>query len=72
MLCAVGARARERWIIAVTPANDNVRVVADIAVITNPGSAFEQRTKMNHGRESANLQATLNAIKARLEAANNR
>lgn len=31
----------------------DVRVIADMAIITNPGSAFERRTEMNNGQDRA-------------------
>jgi hypothetical protein len=37
----------------------DVRVVADLAVITNPGSAFERRTDLNRGVESPKVQTFL-------------
>lgn len=50
------------------PKSDGVRVVADIAVITNPGSAFEKRTEMNQSQSSLGVQEALDALKLRVEA----
>jgi hypothetical protein len=58
--------ARVSYFIASTP--PLVRVVADIAIITNPGSGFEQRTEMNGSQDSVRVQALLDEIKASLEA----
>lgn len=44
-----------------------VRVVADCQLITNPGSAFEQKTNVNNNAETANIQGWLNGIKSELE-----
>ena len=44
------------------------RVVADIAIITNPGSGFKPRTEMNGSQDSVQIQAMLDQIKATLEA----
>jgi hypothetical protein len=58
--------ARVSYSIAATP--PTVRVVADIAIITNPGSGFEQRTEMNGSQDSVQVQALLDNMKASLEA----
>lgn len=42
----------------------DTRIVADMAVITNPGSAFERRTPMNNNQDSTEIQELLNRIKA--------
>lgn len=44
-----------------------VRVIADCAVITNPGSGFERKTDANTNGETANVQGWLNSIKNDLE-----
>jgi uncharacterized protein YceK len=46
---------------------NTVRVVADCAVITNPGSAFERRTNANNNAETANIQSWLDGIKRSLQ-----
>lgn len=43
------------------------RVVADIAVITNPGSPFERRRDFNHGQDSPTFQTILDRIKSEME-----
>jgi hypothetical protein len=45
----------------------DVRVIADMAIITNPGSAFERRTEMNNGQDSPMVQTFLDGIKAEKE-----
>ena len=45
-----------------------IRVVADIAIITNPGSAFERRTEMNQHQDSLDVQRALDALKSAVEA----
>jgi hypothetical protein len=59
--------ARVSYFIAATP--PAVRVVADIAVITNPGSGFEQRTEMNASQASVEVQGLLDQVKVSLEIA---
>ncbi|MBC6436935.1 MAG: hypothetical protein GDA52_02075 [Rhodobacteraceae bacterium] len=44
------------------------RVVADMAIITNPGSAFERRTPMNTSQDSLGIQRILNDLKRTIEA----
>ena len=44
------------------------RVIADLAIITNPNSPFEQRTDMNASADSNNIQDLLDTLKRRLEA----
>lgn len=44
-----------------------VRVIADIAVITNPGSGYERRNDYNHHPDSLLFQQELNLVKNRLE-----
>ncbi len=39
------------------------RVVADIAIVTNPGSAFERQTNMNGNQDSLQVQAMLESLK---------
>lgn len=46
---------------------DTTRVVASFAAVTNPGSAFERVTPLNNNPDTAEYQALLNDIKARLE-----
>ena len=40
-----------------------VRIVADLAVITNPGSAYERRTDFNQSQPSLDLQRMLNQLR---------
>ena len=49
------------------PIDDSVRVVADAAMITNAGSAFERRTDMNNSNSSARIQEMLDDVKRQLE-----
>ena len=44
------------------------RVIADLAIITNPNSPFEQRTDMNASAASNLIQDLLDSLKRRLEA----
>jgi len=44
----------------------STRVVADIAIITNPGSAFERQTNMNSNQESVKVQEMLDGLKRAL------
>lgn len=46
---------------------DDVRVVADMAIITNPGSAFERRMDVSAGADSPVIQAFLTTIAADLQ-----
>ena len=46
---------------------DDVRVVADMAIITNPGSAFEQRMDVSAGADSPLIQAFLTSVATDLE-----
>lgn len=50
-----------------TDMNNETRVVADIKIVTNPGSAFERLTNLTHGQDSIKIQELLNQIKYRLE-----
>ena len=42
----------------------DVRVVADMAIITNPGSSFERRTDVSAGAEAPKIQEFLDQIAA--------
>lgn len=42
---------------------DTVRVVADLSIITNPGSAFERRMEMNSNQDSLEFQGMLNQLR---------
>ena len=55
---------------SIAPIGDSVRVVADLAIITNPGSGFERRTDMNQGQDSPKIQQMLYSIRDRLQATN--
>jgi hypothetical protein len=57
--------ARMAFTIAQTRAG--VRVIADVALITNPGSAFERRTVLNQHRASIQVQTMLEQLKADVE-----
>lgn len=57
--------ARVSYMIATIGAD--VRVVSDMAIITNPGSGFEQRTEMNNSQDSSDVQRLLNEIKYTVE-----
>ena len=46
------------------PIANETRIVTDIAVVTNPGSAFERRTPMNNSADSGKVQAMLDVLKA--------
>lgn len=46
------------------PIGGETRVVADMAIITNPGSAFERRTDVNGSADSPIIQGLLNDVKA--------
>jgi hypothetical protein len=43
------------------------RVVGSLAVITNPGSAFEHQTSFDQSQDSANIQQALNFLKLSME-----
>jgi hypothetical protein len=45
----------------------STRVVASLAAITNPGSAFEQVTPMDNSKDSLIFQQFLNELKSSLE-----
>ena len=45
-----------------------IRVVADLAIVTNPGSAFERHTNMNANQDSLGVQKLLLQIKSQVEA----
>lgn len=51
----------------ITPSPPVTRVVADFAIITNPGSSFERRTDFNNNQDSVQIQSMLDQIKAELE-----
>ncbi len=56
---------RASYYITSTP--PTVRVVADLAVITNAGSGFERRTDVNGNEDTLKIQMQLDGIKASLE-----
>jgi C-terminal processing protease CtpA/Prc len=45
----------------------STRVVADVAIITNPGSAYERRTDLNGGAYNYDLQIMLDDVNASLD-----
>ena len=47
---------------------DTIRVVADLAIITNPGSAFERQTNMNANEDSRKIQDLMDRVKGNVEA----
>ena len=47
---------------------DAIRVVADLAIITNPGSAFERQTNMNANEDSRKIQGLLDRVKSNVDA----
>lgn len=51
----------------ISPTNENVRVIADMSIITNPGSAFERRMDMNHSKDATLVQQKLRTVKERAE-----
>ena len=58
--------ARITYTLAASP--KSVRVIVDLAVITNPGSAFERRTPANHYREALEYQGILDNLRREIEA----
>lgn len=52
---------------SVVPSGNTIRVIADLAVITNPGSAFERRMSMNSHQNSKGIQALMDAVKIQTE-----
>lgn len=46
---------------------ESVRVIVDLAVITNPGSAFERRTPANHSRDALEYQGILDNSRREIE-----
>lgn len=46
---------------------NSTRVVADLQIVTNPGSAFERLTNMNQSQDSRKIQEMLQRIKYQLE-----
>jgi hypothetical protein len=48
------------------PIGAETRIVADMAIITNPGSSFERRTDVNSSGDSPIIQGLLNDVKAEI------
>jgi membrane-associated protease RseP (regulator of RpoE activity) len=46
---------------------NDTRVIGDVAVITNPGSAFERRTELNNGVDAYDLQTGLQRLSAAMD-----
>jgi hypothetical protein len=46
-----------------TKRNDGTRIVMDAQVVTNPGSAYERTTDLNHNAETKKFQAMLNDLR---------
>lgn len=57
--------AHARLAFTLTEKDGSTRVVANMAIVTNPGSAYEKLAPMNNSVDSRNLQAWLNGLKAR-------
>jgi hypothetical protein len=47
---------------AITETNGATRVVADLGIVTNPNSGFEQVTPMNNSQSAIEFQSILNGI----------
>ena len=47
---------------SIAQVGEDVRVVADFAVITNPGSAFERRTDLNESAATTDVQTLLEEV----------
>lgn len=62
------ATPSERIVFTFAPIGENTRVVASLMIVTNPGSAFERLTPINAGEGVDRTQATLDEIKASVEA----
>lgn len=60
------AQPDERVTYTFAPLGIETRIVADVAVVTNPGSAFERMTPMNNSQESGNLQIVLTKLQEAL------
>ena len=45
----------------------STRVIGDVAIITNPGSAFERRMEVNGGVDSHDLQVLLDKVSADID-----
>ena len=52
---------------SIAPLGSSTRVIADLAIITNPGSAFERRTDMNSNQDSLMFQDLLDFVAIELE-----
>jgi len=52
---------------SIAQSGEDVRVVTDLAAITNPGSAFERRTDLNGSAEAAKVQAFLDGLRTELK-----
>lgn len=51
----------------IVEANGATRVIADMAIVTNPGSSFERRTPMSNSQDSVKIQEFLNGLKRSIE-----
>jgi cell division septation protein DedD len=60
------AQPNARVAYSIAQVGSDVRVVADMAIITNPGSGFEQRTDVSAGADSPKIQELLNRVSASL------
>jgi hypothetical protein len=56
-----------RIIYTITPSGSGTRIVATLAIITNPHSAFEHPTNMNNSQDSASVQGILDRLKVHFE-----
>ena len=57
----------QRLTFTMTQSPNGTRVVANHAIVTNPGTGFESQTAMNNGLDSQNVQRVLNRLKTNLE-----
>jgi SPOR domain len=56
------AQPNARISYSIAQMGNDVRVVADMAIITNPGSGFEQRTDVSDGADSPKIQEFLDGM----------
>lgn len=57
----------ERSSFTIIDQGKTVRLIGDLAGITNPGSAFERRTDFNRGADSMITQAQIDVVKDEVE-----
>lgn len=56
------AQPDERITLTFLSYGNTLRIIGDVSVITNPGSAFERRTDWNATKDSQNLQYLLDGV----------